>query len=119
MNVFVDYEYEGEHFKEVVNIPMLEITNKLLNARVKPALVPHPSHQTHRPKPTVERPLIPLNNSPIALILRQAQTNDADLVSHIGAALPHPNKTQFRLCGAQLDFAHALILYQIVYPKPL
>ena len=34
MNVFVDYVYEGEHYKEVVNIPMLEITNKLLNARV-------------------------------------------------------------------------------------
>ena len=30
MNVFVDYVYEGDHYKEVVNIPMLKITNKLL-----------------------------------------------------------------------------------------
>ena len=34
MNVFVDYVYEGDHYKEVVNIPMLKITNKLLNARI-------------------------------------------------------------------------------------
>ena len=34
MNVFIDYVYEGDHYKEVVNIPMLKITNKLLNARL-------------------------------------------------------------------------------------
>lgn len=34
LNVFIDYVYEGDHYKEVVNIPMLKITNKLLNARV-------------------------------------------------------------------------------------
>ena len=34
MNVFIDYVYEGDHYKEVVNIPMLKITNKLLNARI-------------------------------------------------------------------------------------
>lgn len=34
MNVFIDYVYEGDHYKEVVNIPMLKINNKLLNARV-------------------------------------------------------------------------------------
>ena len=39
MNVFVDYVYEGDHYKEVVNIPMLKITNKLLNARIAWKLV--------------------------------------------------------------------------------
>lgn len=31
---FTDYSYEGDHFKQIVNIPWLEHTNQLWNARV-------------------------------------------------------------------------------------
>ena len=91
----------------------------LLNVQVKFALVPHPSHQTHRPEPTAERPLIPSYNNPTALILRQVQTTDADPASRIGAALPCLNKTQFRPYEARLGFALAPAPYQIARPRLL
>ncbi len=31
---FTDYNYEGDHFKQIVNNPALEVSNKLWNARV-------------------------------------------------------------------------------------
>lgn len=34
LRLFTDYSYEGDHFKEIVNIPLLEITNNMWNARV-------------------------------------------------------------------------------------
>ena len=34
VNVFIDYVYEGDHYKEIVQAPMLEVTNKSMNARL-------------------------------------------------------------------------------------
>ena len=34
LRFFTDYNYEGDHFKQIVNIPYLEHTNKLWNARI-------------------------------------------------------------------------------------
>lgn len=34
LRFFTDYNYEGDHFKQIVNIPWLEYTNRLWNARV-------------------------------------------------------------------------------------